>query len=120
MRPWGAARGPGGDDQADGENPKASEPGYGQVLAEHGPPEDRAHRRLGQAERGRGRHRRGAQLPGVEELGQRGGEHGEVGGDRQARAGGHPAHGAGEQDRQKQDGRAAKDGADNGGPRRRW
>ena len=83
-----------------------------QVLAENGQPEDRGHGRFGQAERGRGRHRGGAQPPGVQKVGQRGGEHGEVGGDRQAPAGRHPAHGAGEQDRQEQNGRAAEDGAD--------
>jgi hypothetical protein len=50
----------------------------------------------------------------VEKVGQRGGEHREASGDRQTPGGRHPAHGAGEQDRQEQNGRAAKDGADNG------
>jgi hypothetical protein len=106
--------GPGQGCQADGEDAKAGEAGGGQVLAEHGQPEDRGDGRLGEAERRCGCHRGDAQPPGVAQVRNRRGEHGEVAGHGEAPGGGGPAHRAGEQDGEKENGRAAEDGADDG------
>jgi hypothetical protein len=108
----GAPRGPGRGDQADGENPKASEPGLWSGARRARPARGPRPR---PARPGRVWSRSSppwCAAPDVDEVSQRGGEHGEVGGDRQARAGCHPAHGAGEQGRHEQDGRAAEDGAE--------